>query len=231
MTEKAADKIKEQCLETILSIVPMGQFVFVIATAVILFRMDNNSASSPIVALKDVGIKGLVGFDTGQFWLVGALYILPAFFLALLNDYLFKSGLKRSYGVSKVLSKIDGWMERSITAMDLADKDLRTSVHDAISKELDKRISRYRSKRLICEMSISFALAIIYASAYLCWRNTAALSQIHFSSIDFSAALFLSLVGWSYHRASVRYAIQKIIPLQVYLSASTGELAFFIDIE
>ncbi|RAS22852.1 hypothetical protein [Paraburkholderia bryophila] len=231
MSEKTTDKIKEQCLETILSVVPMGQFIFVLATAVILFRIDANGAASPILALKDLGIKGLVGFEKGQFWLIGALYILASFFLALLNDYLFKLGLKRSYDASKVLSKIDGWMARSNTAMDRADKDLRTSVHDSISKELDKRISRYRSKRLLCEMSISFGLTIIYASAYLCLRNTSAFGHIHFSTVDFLATVFCFVVGWAHHRSSVIYAIRKIIPLQVYLSASTGELAFFIDID
>jgi hypothetical protein len=231
MSDKATDKIKEQCLEAILSVVPTGQFIFVLATVVILFRIDNDAATSPLMALKDVGIKSLVGFDKGQFWTISALYILSAFFLALLNDTLFRLGLKRSYEVSKVSTKIESWMKESATAMNRADKDLRTSIHDSISKELEKRITRYKSKRLLCEMSVSFALSLIYGSLYLCLRNLHSFNHIRFSAIDFAILVFCLVVGWSYHRASIRYAIRKIIPLQVYLSATTGELAFFIDVE
>lgn len=231
MSDKATEKIKEQCLEAILSVVPTGQFIFVLAMVVILFRIDHNSALSPLLALRDVGIKDLVGFDKGQFWTIGALYILSAFFLGLLNDALFRVGLKRSYAISKVSGKIESWMKQSMTAMDQADKDLRTSIHDSISKELEKRIKRYRSKRLLCEMSVSFGLSLIYGSAYLCLRNFHSNAHIAFAALDCVVIIFCLSVGWAYHRASIRYAIRKIIPLQVYLSASTGELAFFIDVE
>jgi hypothetical protein len=231
MSDKATDKIKEQCLEAILSVIPTGQFVFVLAMVVILFRIDHGTSTSPLLTLKEVGIRDLVGFDKGQFWTIGALYILSAFFLALLNDSLFRLGLRHSYRASKVSQKIESWMQESVTAMDHADKDLRTSIHDSISKELDKRISRYRSKRLLCEMLISFGLALVYGSAYVCLRNLHSYNRVGFAAIDLLVITFCLTVGWIYHRASIRYAIRKIIPLQVYVSASTGELAFFIDVE
>ncbi|MBR8335546.1 hypothetical protein KDW69_28255 [Burkholderia ambifaria] len=231
MSEKVTDKLKEQCLEAILSVVPTGQIIFVLLMAILLFRIDHASVSSPLLALKDVGIKDLVGFEKGQFWVIGALYIISSFFLALLNDSIFRAGLRRSYSVSNVASRIDGWMQRSLDALKGADKDLRTSIRESISKELDKRIARYRSKRLVCEMLVSLGLAIGYASVYLVLRNFHGESHIGFSNVDALVAAFCLMVGWGYHLASVKYAIRKIIPLQVYLSASTGELAFFIDVD
>ncbi|WP_322089422.1 hypothetical protein [Burkholderia sp. BCC1999] len=114
MSENVTDKLKEQCLEAILSVVPTEQIIFVFLMTILLFRIDHASASSPLLALKDVGIKDLVGFDKGQFWLVSTLYIISSFILALINDFIFRVGLRRSYGVSNVASRIEGWMQRSL---------------------------------------------------------------------------------------------------------------------
>lgn len=231
MSEKITDKLKEQCFEAILSVVPTGQIMFVLIMAIVLYRIDYDLTASPVLALKGIGIKDLIGFDKGKFWMIGALYIISSFFLALLNDLIFRIGLRRSYGKSNVASKIDDWMNRSIDALKGADKDLRTSIHDSISKELENRIGKYRSKRLVCEILTSLGFVIIYASIYICIRNVGKLSNISLSIVNLLIVIFCLLVGWGYHRASIRYAIRKIIPLQVYLSAATGELAFFIDVD
>lgn len=231
MADNSIDKIKEQCLELILNVMPVSQLAFVFVIAVIFDRLKSNKGTSTINSLRNLGLESFFGVNSGLFWNVGILVLGAAFFLALINTFFLKRSLRYSFACSNVSNKLSGWAtaaREAVTALPLEDK---LTIHKSVGLELEKRLKKYQAKRMLAESMFSIVSCILFGSLYLVIITLPAWSVLKLSFPDLAVVL-LSLAAWlGIHRNSVQYAISKVIPLQVYLSATTGEIAFFIDID
>lgn len=231
MADNTVEKIKEQCLELILHVMPLSQVAFVFVMAVILNRIGSAGAVSPILALNHLGLSSLFGLEDGLFWKVDVLVLGASFFLALFNTAVIKRGLRRSFGSSGLSTQLGKWVAAASAVVSELANDERVAIQKSVATELEKRIKKYHAKRLLAESMCSIASCIIFASLYFVVLHYRNLSVLEWSLPD-AGVFTLSLFAWILlHRNSVQYAISKVIPLQVYLSASTGEIAFFVDAE
>lgn len=231
MADKSIEKIKEQCLEVILNVMPLSQLGFIFVMGVVLDRLEEKKATSPIGTLKTLGLEDLFSVKGGLFWSVGVLILGAAFFLALFNTYVIKHGLRYSFSRSKISEKLSAWTQAASAAVKDLSAEEKTSIQKSVAAELEKRIKKYHAKRMLAESMCSIVSCIVSGSLYLIVASYPDFGRLTWSALDLSV-LCASLLAWiGLHRNSVRYAISKVIPLQVYLSAATGEIAFFIDID
>jgi len=229
MADNTLDKVKEQCLELVLNIIPMSQVGFVFVTAVVAKRMSEQHARSAFDALANLGIKNMFGPDSGMFWTVDILNIGACFFLALLNARLIKAALRHSFKSSRISSKLEHWIGAATGAITDLDKDERAPLRESIATELEKRLKRYYAKRLLCEVLFSIPAILLYTSLYLVVLCRFRVVGLNISWIECIVGVVSAMLCFLSHRDSVRYALAKIVPLQVYLTATTGQVAFFID--
>lgn len=231
MADKSIDKIKEQCLELILNVMPVSQLAFVFVIAVIFDRLASNKGASPINSLQNLSLESFFGVNSGLFWNVGILVLGAAFFLALFNTFLLKRGLRHSFASSNVSNKLSSWATAACEAVKALSSEDKLTIHKSVGLELEKRLKKYQGKRMLAESMFSVMSCILFGSLYLVIITLPTWSALQLSLPDLAVAI-LSLAAWvGLHRNSVQYAISKVIPLQVYLSATTGEIAFFIDID
>ncbi|MEB0118499.1 hypothetical protein QN395_18570, partial [Undibacterium sp. RTI2.2] len=191
----------------------------------------NKKAVSPLKVFSHLGIEDLIGVKGGLFWSVGILTIGGAFILAMLNTFILKRGLKFSFAVSKVSDKITSWEAAARIAVDGLSLEEKAAVQKSVSVELDKRVKKYLAKRMLAELMCSIFSCVFFGSIFLIALNYNDLGKINFSLSDFIVAIFSLVIWLTLHRNSVRYAISRIIPLQIFLSSASGEVAFFIDTE
>ncbi|WP_176317522.1 hypothetical protein [Burkholderia vietnamiensis] len=229
MAETTLDKVKEQCLELVMNIIPMSQIGFVFVTAVVVQRMSEHHGRSTFDALANIGIKNMFGPDSGMFWTVDIIKIGACFFLALLNTRVIKAALRHSFKSSRISGKIEHWIAAATGAIKDLDKEERAPLRESITAELDKRLRRYHAKRLLCEALFSIPAVIVYTSFYLAILGDFDASKLEISWVESIVGVISAILCFLSHRESVRYALAKIIPLQVYLTATTGQVAFFID--
>ncbi|CAJ91164.1 conserved hypothetical protein [Cupriavidus necator H16] len=151
------------------------------------------------------------------------------FFLALINTYILKLALRKSFESSRISEQLLRWISVAAKSMEGLDKDDRGPIRDSISTELTRRLKKYHSKRMLSESLFSISAVIVYASIYLIFINHSNLSKIEFSYLELIVGSVSTLLCFFCHRNSIRYALSRVVPLQVCLTAMTGELAFSID--
>ncbi|HDR9511959.1 TPA: hypothetical protein QDC03_007197 [Burkholderia cepacia] len=229
MADGALDKIKEQCLELVLNIIPMSQLGFVFVTAVVAQRLKDGHGKSTFDALGGLGLKNMFGLSDGMFWSVNVLAIGACFFLALVNAYFLKKILRRSFDSSRISTKLDHWLKAALEAVKGLDKDDRAPIRESIKGELERRLKKYQAKRLLSEVLFSICVFLGYTSIYVFVLCGCDFSKITVSWAEIVVGVLSALCCFLSHRNSVSYALAKVVPLQVYLSAATGEISFFID--
>lgn len=217
----------DQYLELILNVMPLSQLLFVFVGAVVFDQIENNNAISVVSSMNALGLKSFFSIEEGLFWNVNVVLLGATFFLAILNTSLIKRGLKWSFTKSKVSEKLLEWSKAASSTIKELSHEERAAMQKSISIELDKRMKKYQGKRILAESMCSIVSCIIFGSLYLAYVYRQDFSNIGLSTSDIGVC-FLSLFAWFLlHRHSVQYAVSKVIPLQVYLTTVTGEIAFF----
>ncbi|WP_250866187.1 hypothetical protein [Caballeronia sp. INSB1] len=226
MADSTIDKIKDQYIESILNAVPMSQIGFVFVTAVILQRLADSKAGSTLDALANIGIKSLFGFDDGIFWNVDLLKIASCLVLALFNAFVVAFIARTSFKASKIDGVLNSWIAFAMNSANKLDKDERAAAQKSIAEELEARRKRYRAKRLVCEVLFAVPALICYTSFYLCIQMHRSGVKVTISWPEVIVCIVSGVLFFFHNRASVAYAVEKIVPFQVYQSALTGQLIF-----
>lgn len=231
MADGALDKIKEQYLETIVHAMPVSQAAFLILMSVVFGRMMQNVGVSPIDALSGVSLAKIFDKDDGFFWTAPILAIIGSLFLSICNTSMINFGLRRSFFKSKVGAKLNGWKLRAQLAVAGLTAEQVSALQLSLRNELEKRQKKLKIKRLTVEIVFSIVFCMLYGSIFTVARNLNALAAIKVAYVDLFVLLFMAGVCFFLHRGSVRYAISKVIPLQVFIGAAIGDLVFIDGID
>ncbi|WP_079217400.1 hypothetical protein [Herbaspirillum robiniae] len=231
MPEFSLAKVKEQCFELILSVMPLSQIIFVLLMAVILQKLSLASSSSVADVLTHTSLKEIFDINDGLLWTTGVFTLSIAAILAIVNAWLFKVSIRRSFHLSGVIEKLDGWFQNAADSVKGLSEDSLHPIQESVILELEQRLKKYHAKRLFCELAFSMCACVTFGSAFLLIDGLRRGYQIGISSFDFLVLLLALFIGWILHRESIRYAVSKVVPLQMYATALNGKLFFFIDID
>ena len=224
------DKLKEQYVDEILAIVPLSQAFFIVLMVLVADRIWDGKSWSVLEALGALGLKSGLGPDDGQFWKVGILSICISFALALFNTYLLRDMLERSLRRAKLGSALVRWQQAASVRIAGLSEAQRNTIQISFKNEIDARFRKYKAKRISIEVVASLAAMTVYANIliiFVAHKKSQALQW------DLWNAMFLFgsvVICFILHRASIRYAISKLLPLKVYVGVLTGELIFFEEL-
>jgi len=228
MSDSTLDKMKGQCLELLLEIFPAEHILAAILFALVFNQLAHNLSLSVYDALLHLNFDNSVGLKSGKFWGVPLAIFGAAFLAVAINVFLIGRGLRFSFRRSGIDAKIVEWVQKANTAIKSLEQDERAAVHRSIEKELNKRLKRYRAKRMLSEVALSILGLVLWGSILLLWTSK---GQLEISRPDCLVTLGAGVVGFLLHRESIRYAISSLIPLQIYACAASGEIAFFEGME
>ncbi|MGN8060098.1 hypothetical protein ACTJK4_00420 [Ralstonia sp. 22111] len=224
MSDNTLDKIKGQCLELLLEIFPASHILAAIASALIFNQILHGLSPSFFEALQHINFDNSIGLKAGKFWGI-PLTIFGASFIATgLNIYLIRCGLRFSFRKSGVDKRMDEWMKKAQLSISSLSQDERASIHRSIEKELIRRTRRYQAKRMLSEAALSLLALILWSALLLFWTSK---EWLRLSVPDCLIAIGAAGCGLFLHRESIRYSISSLIPLQIYASSASGEIAFF----
>lgn len=224
------DKVKEQYVDAVVSIVPFAQALFIVLMVMVADQFSERGSTSLLHALSNIGFKSALGPGVGRFWEVGFIGIAVSFLLALVNIFILRSALEYSIQTAGLNQAISTWQvsaARSLLSLNDAQK---TAIKDSFRLEIDLRLKRYRTRRIAAEVVASLTAVGVYATLLLGWlafRSGFSLAYSWPDAIFIVTALISSFI---LHRGSLQYAIKKILPLKVYLAVLTGEIVFFEEL-
>lgn len=221
-------KVKEQCLEIIYELVPVRQLPFVVFFALITHSILDGASFSPVATLSQLDIRSFVGWSTGMLWNIELSIWIGAIALAVANETMLKACIRRSLRSARLDEKSEEWVKTCTRALQGVDEYTRSSISASLKEELMLRVRRYRTFRTFSELAFSAAACLIYCSLVLIWSVD--FSSLRFSPPDFMFLILAALIAFICHRVSILFAIEKLLPLRVFLCASTGEILFFEDV-
>lgn len=206
------DKLKEQYIDEILSIVPLSQAVFIVLMVLVADQILEGKSASVLSALNSFGLKKSLGPDDGRFWAIGILPICISFALALFNTYLLRNILERSLRLANLGRSLVNWQQAAAARVSGLTDAQKSVIQGSFKTEIEARLRKYKAKRISIELVASLFAVSLYANVLLiyiaqkdgrilCWDYLSAAFLLG----SFSVCFFL-------HRASVRYAISKILP-------------------
>lgn len=231
MADFSLDKVKEQCFELVLSVMPLSQIIFVVLMMVVFQQISLPSSSSVVDVFIHTNLKEIFDLSEGLVWQSTVITMALALFLALFNTWLLKYGLRKSFNASGLSNRLDSWFQSAADSVNGLSSNNLEPIQASVSEELEKRIKKYRAKRLFCELALSMFACIAYGSIFLASDALRNGYQFGISLLDISISFITLLVGLVLHRGSIHYAVAKVIPLQMYISALNGKLVFFIDVD
>ncbi|WP_247420943.1 hypothetical protein [Ralstonia pseudosolanacearum] len=228
MSDSTLDKMKGQCLELLLEIFPAEHILATMVFALVFNQLAHDLSLSVYDALLHLNFDNSVGLKSGKFWGVPLAIFGVAFLAVAINVFIMGVGLRFSFRRSGVDAKIVEWMRKANSAIKSLEQGGREAVHSSIEKEFNKRLKRYRAKRMLSEVALSILGLVLWGSILLLWTSK---GQLEISRPDCLIALGAGVGGFLLHRESIRYAISSLIPLQIYACAASGEIAFFEGME
>lgn len=223
-------KIKDQYVDEILTIVPLSQACFIVLMVLVADQLVTGKAFSVLDCLAMLGLKTSLGPESGRFWQAGMLSICVAFVLALLNTFFLRTLLARSLRLARVNDYMATWQVAATSRVSGLTSDQRAVIHSSLKPEIETRLRRFRGKRVATEVLASIACVAAWGNvlvAALAYEQEAA---ARWAGLEFLFLAGLVLSAVLLHRASLQYAIAKILPLKVYAGVLTGELIFFEEI-
>lgn len=224
------DKLKEQYIDEILSIVPLSQAVFIVLMVLVADQILEGKSLSVLGALNAFGLKKSLGPDEGRFWAVGILPICISFALALFNTYLLRNTLERSLRRANLGSSLINWQQAAAARVaGLADAQ-KLVIQGSFKAEIEARLRKYKAKRISIEIVGSVVAVSVYANALLVYVAYKGHVALIFDLPNIAFLVGSIIMCFFLHRASIRYAIGKILPLKVYVGVLTGELIFFEEL-
>ncbi|MGX9700551.1 hypothetical protein ACWYXK_26645 [Janthinobacterium lividum] len=224
------DKLKEQYVDEVLSIVPLSQACFIILMVIVCDAIDSGKSYTVLHVLSEIGLKSSLGPNDGRFWDAGILGLCIAFVLALLNIQILRTSLSRSLRSSGVSSALLLWQGIARSRVDGLTSEQKSVIHQSIKFEVDDRLRKFRGKRIATEMTSSIFFTVFYSNIFLIIVSIRRDFSLSWDWMGFIFLLGCLIVCTLQHRASVKYAISKILPLKIYSSTLTGELVFFEDV-
>lgn len=224
------DKLKEQYVDEVLAIVPMAQAVFIVLMAISFDRIVTGKAFSVIDAFGSFGLKSALGPDEGHFWEVSLLSIFLSFALALLNTFFLNFAVEWSIGKAHLRDALLEWQHVASSRVVLLTDPEKAAIQTSLSKEIQIRVRKYKAKRISCELVVAVGCLMIYLTAILVLQTWASGGKLQWSWRDATFLAGALWIGLLLHRAAIKYAISKILPLKIYVGVITGELAFFEEI-
>lgn len=224
------DKLKEQYVDEVLAIVPLSQGFFIVLMVLVADRILQGKSWSVLEALSSFGLKNSLGPDDGRFWDVGVLSICLSFALALFNSFLLRGMLERSLRAAKLGTALVRWQQAAAARVSGLTDAQKNVIQSSFKAEIDARLRKYKAKRISIEMVASLAAMTIYANVLLVFIARKNSFELRWDLLNASFLLGSVLVCFFLHRASIRYAIAKILPLKVYVGVLTGELIFFEEL-
>ena len=224
------DKLKEQYIDEILSIVPLSQAVFIVLMVLVADRILEGKSLSVLDALNTFGLKKSLGPDDGRFWAVGILPICISFALALINTYLLRNSLERSLSRANLGRSLINWQQAATARVSGLTDAQKSVIQGSFKNEIDARLRKYKAKRISIEIVASLVAVSIYANALLIYIVHKEKGVLHWDLPNCAFSLGSLAMCFFLHRASIRYAIAKILPLKVYVGVLTGELIFFEEL-
>jgi hypothetical protein len=230
MADTLIDKIKEQYLETILHTMPLSQAAFVVLMTIVSAKIIVAESHSPLDVLLSTDLKSAFS-DGGLLWTIPIAAIVSSLLLSILNTALLNTGLRRSFLVSKVGDKLAAWRATADSSISVLPSDKLPALLSSFRDELVKRQKKYGSKRIAAEVTFSLAACVLYGSAFTLLRNLDSIETLSTSIKDVAVLFALLIIFAILHRHSVRYAIEKVIPLQVFICAAAGDLIFIDGVE
>lgn len=224
------DKLKEQYVDEVMAIIPLAQAVFIILMSISSDRIMAGKSLSVLDALGSFGLKSALGPDDGYFWEVSLLSICLSFALALLNTFFIRYTLENSVRKANLeVALLDWQREASLRTISLTDSQ-KMAIQTSFKGEIEIRVRKYKAKRISCELIVAVGCLMIYSTALLvfqAWKNGGALQWSWRDALFLIGAFW---IGFLLHRAAIRYAISKILPLKIYVGVITGEMVFFEQI-
>jgi len=224
------DKVKEQYVDAVVSIVPFAQALFIVLMVVVVDQFSEKASNSLIHALSNVGLKSSLGPGAGRFWDVGFTGIAISFLLALVNIFILRWALEYSIQKANLGGAIATWQSSAVHSLQSLNDAQKAAIRDSFRLEIDLRLKRYRTRRIATEVVASLTAVGLYSTLFLWWlsfRNGFSLELAWADAIFISISLLSSVI---LHGGSLRYAIKKILPLKVYLAVLTGEIMFFEEL-
>jgi len=221
------DKLKEQYVDEIISIIPLAQAVFIVLMAISSDRLWEGKSTSVIAALSSFGLKSALGPDDGHFWEVSLFAVCLSFILALANLALIRLAVERSVRSANLGATLIEWQhEATLRTTTLTDAQ-KSAIQTSFKSEIEIRLKRYKAKRAACEFTFSVTCLSIYLTLLLilhAWKNDNSLQWSWAEAAFIAGSIWIS---WLLHRSSIRYAIAKILPLKIYAGVLSGEMVFF----
>lgn len=231
MADSALEKIKEQYLETIVHAMPITQAAFLILMSVILDRMLEKHGVSTIEALSGVTLGKMFDKDEGYFWSTPIIAIIASFFLSMCNIAMINFFVRKSFFKSKVEIKLNVWRIQARNAMTGITPEQANLMQTSLQSELEKRQKKFRIRRMCVELVFSIALSICYGAVFTVQQNIGSISSLRIAYYDLIVFAIASITCFMLHRSSVRYALSKVIPVQVFIGATTSNLIFIDGID
>lgn len=229
MADSALDKMRDQCLELVLEILPVSQVIFLILACAVSKQLDTGSGRSVSDALSHVSLKNLFSLDVGILWDLDLKSLMLIFVVVFVNAWIFKASIRKSFARIKIEQALSGWMGAAVSALAHYSTEEKGAVSKSIGAELSRRMRRYASLRLVFELIFSLVVLVIYGSVLLVLDE--GVGELTISGYDCAVFMVAFVLSVAVHIVSIRYAIEKIVPLQVYLSAASGEISFFYGMD
>jgi hypothetical protein len=224
------DKLKEQYVDEILAIVPLSQAIFIVLMAIVSDSVIEGKAWSVIHSLNSVGLKSSLGPDDGRFWSIGLLSLCISFGLALFNTFLLRVMLSHSLKKARLATSLVSWQRQAVARVAGLTDPQKQTIQASFKAEIDARLRKYKAKRISTEMTASLTAMAGYANVLIAFCAYKKGISLEWSWLESSFVLGSGLMCFLLHRASLRYAISKILPLKVYVGVLTGELIFFEEL-
>lgn len=226
MADNALEKIKEQYLETITHVVPLTQAIFLVVMTVMFDQLHSVRGKPPTVILAEVSLGKIFDKDSGYLWNASLLMVIVAFVCSLLNVTMLNFAVRQSFIKSKVGAQLGTWKTQAQAALSTVTPLHLPAMQTSLQNELEKRQKKYKSIRLFADLIFSLGFSIIYGALFAFFSDVKASVQMTVSYCDVLILLLALLMAFGLHRFAIKYAISKLIPIQVFLSASTGNLVF-----
>ncbi|MCZ8396215.1 hypothetical protein [Achromobacter ruhlandii] len=221
------EKIQEQCLESVLGVLPARQLPFILLTTAIFGLILDGTAMTVIDAFEKLSFEQIFSLDKGLIWRVPVAVWLVATVLGILNSILVQRLIRFSLKSLKLQDLFSGWQETALGVTAHLNADQRAAVSSSLKDELSGRTKTYQTLRFYMELTFSVCAMIVYGAVLVIWQAKSLGVGLKPSWIDIGTFVMVGFVCWRLHVASISFAISSLLPLRVYQCSATGEILFF----
>lgn len=220
-------KIQDQCLDSILGVLPVRQLPFILLSTAIFGLILDGSAKTVVDAFDKLSVEELFSLKTGVIWRSSIALWLGAATLGVLNSLIVQKLIRRSLKRLELHKLFASWQENALRITAALSADERAAVSSSLKDELLTRTKTYQTLRFYMELTFSVCALVVYGATLVVWCSWNYETSLVISWPDVGVFLAVGFISWRLHVASVSFAIASLLPLRVYQSSATGEILFF----